>query len=492
MLKIFKYACLVLLLSLSGCLLKDDDVKKRAAELELESPNLLPRLPQQIDETNQQQQQQAKVELTEQVKQALEERQKALELAKQREIEAAYAQSSLSQDNETDDALSPQTTNNINNNESHIVNIAMLLPLSGKFAQSGQDLLDSAQLALFRLQGRNLRLKFYDTKGNSEQAYRMAEQAINDGADVILGPLLASSTAAVKSYINKLNRPRPMNIFAFSNTIALAQRNVFILGLNPAEQIEKILNHLLRLGENRVSAILPDDSYGHYLHENLILYARARNMPVSNVVFFPTDTTDFTPFIRQVSHFESRKFAMQQHKKSLQAQNNQRAINDLDRLTHQQTFGPLPYDLLLVGTRKDHQTRTMAAQIESLEAGGKDVIIAGLANWLDNERLANEPSLDNAIVAALPEEGQDQFAQLFEQNYGYKPQNIASLAFDAVALYVILSRNDKHAINDYQLLTNKQGFRGINGVFRLEEQGVVKRDYQLYEIDNGRFFKLTY
>ena len=371
------------------------------------------------------------------------------------------------------------------------LNIAVLLPLTGNFAQTGQDLADAAQLALFRLNSENIRLQFYDTKADTKQAYRMAEKAIKNGADVILGPLLAETTAAVKSYIRGIDRQPKINIFSFSNTITLADENLFLLGLNPGEQIEKLLDHLLRLGENRVAALLPDDDYGYFLHQSLIDYSRTRQMPVPKIIFFPTDANDYTPYIQQISLYESRKFALQEHRRKLRQENTQNAIDELDKLDSKNTFGPLPYDMLFIGTRDENKTRVLSAQIDAFDANNDDVILAGLAEWLNLSSLSNEPSLDRAIVAALPKDSQEKFNALFQENYQRKPQDIAPLSFDAIALYTILTRLHGRVPNHDDII-NPLGFRGINGVFILLDNGIVKRNYDLYEVDNSKFFPLGY
>src|SRR4029077_11528633 len=75
---------------------------------------------------------------------------------------------------------------------------ALLVPLSGANAELGQAILDAAQLALFETPGERLILVPRDTGGTADGATKAARGAIDDGGELILGPLLAAEVEAVK------------------------------------------------------------------------------------------------------------------------------------------------------------------------------------------------------------------------------------------------------------------------------------------------------
>src|SRR5271170_2352701 len=73
--------------------------------------------------------------------------------------------------------------------------VAILLPLSGRDAMVGRALLDAAELAVFDFGDDNFVLDAYDTE--SKGAAAAAQQALADGAQLILGPLFARSVREV-------------------------------------------------------------------------------------------------------------------------------------------------------------------------------------------------------------------------------------------------------------------------------------------------------
>ena len=77
------------------------------------------------------------------------------------------------------------------------VKVAVLLPLSGANAELGKAMQEAAQLALFTTGNDRFTLVPRDTGGTPESAANAARSALTEGAQLILGPLLAAEVAAV-------------------------------------------------------------------------------------------------------------------------------------------------------------------------------------------------------------------------------------------------------------------------------------------------------
>ncbi|HRK19569.1 MAG TPA: ABC transporter substrate-binding protein, partial [Hyphomicrobiaceae bacterium] len=73
------------------------------------------------------------------------------------------------------------------------VRIALLLPLAGvdQTAAVAKAMKQAAEMALFELDNPAVQLVVKDDGGTAEGARAAAEEAIKDGAEVVLGPLLA-------------------------------------------------------------------------------------------------------------------------------------------------------------------------------------------------------------------------------------------------------------------------------------------------------------
>src|ERR1019366_9304855 len=108
--------------------------------------------------------------------------------------------------------------------------VAILLPLSGKMAEIGKPMLWGAQLAL-SIPGAPI-LDVKDTDGTPEGAARAAQQAIEGGARIILGPLTSAETARVAPIAQRAAVP----VLAFTNDQGQAQPGGWTLGITPGQQ----------------------------------------------------------------------------------------------------------------------------------------------------------------------------------------------------------------------------------------------------------------
>ena len=124
------------------------------------------------------------------------------------------------------------------------IRIALLLPLTGSDANIGRDLLDAAQLALFDAAAKGFELTPRDTKGTPEGAHDAAESAIQNGAQIILGPLFGTSVRAAALAA----RTRGTPIVAFSTDRAVAGDGVYLLGIMPDQQIGRVVAFAARQG----------------------------------------------------------------------------------------------------------------------------------------------------------------------------------------------------------------------------------------------------
>ena len=101
------------------------------------------------------------------------------------------------------------------------VPVALLVP--GGSGQGTDELLaqsleNAARLAMRDLNGVAVDLRVYRTAGDAALAGALAEKAVDEGADIIIGPVYAASANAV----GKAVAGRGVNVLSFSNNAAIA------------------------------------------------------------------------------------------------------------------------------------------------------------------------------------------------------------------------------------------------------------------------------
>jgi hypothetical protein len=127
--------------------------------------------------------------------------------------------------------------------------------------------------------------------------------------------------------------------------------------------------------------------------------------------------------------------------------------------------------------RAGEQWRTQAA---AQAVDPARVTLLGTMIW-DDSRPGDQPALAGAWYAAAPATGFSDFSRRYNKAFGAAPPRLASLAYDAAALAMVLARANPHDFS-VGLLTNPQGFAGIDGLFRLRPDGTIERAYAIKQV----------
>ena len=141
------------------------------------------------------------------------------------------------------------------------VKVGLILPLTaaGNAAVAAQAMKNAADMAMAEFNNPNIQLLVKDDAGTAPGAQLAAQQAINDGAEIILGPLFAHSVGAAA----QLARPRGVPIVAFSTDTNVAASGVYLLSFLPESDVDRIVDYAMTNGKHSFAALLPDNAYGN-------------------------------------------------------------------------------------------------------------------------------------------------------------------------------------------------------------------------------------
>lgn len=328
--------------------------------------------------------------------------------------------------------------------------VAILLPLSGKGSDTGQAMLNASQLAIFDLGADMFELNPIDTKGTPDGANAAALTAINDGAQLLLGPVFAAEAKAVKP----LAVQRNIGSISFSTDSSVAGGTSFVSGFLPQTQIHQIIDFAAGQGMPRIALIAAQDTYGDLATLAFESYIRQRSLMNAGVVRF-NPATGATPAQIAALVKGSAANALQPSAK--------------------------PFDAVLIAA-----SGTQSAQISQLlsQAGLPSTAVQRLGTGLwDQADVARQPALQGAWYATASPRLRQKFEARYVQTYGETPPRLATLAYDATALAIVLAKSGQ----DYNrsALTNPNGFSGIDGIFRFRPDGLIERGLAIVEIRNN-------
>lgn len=363
------------------------------------------------------------------------------------------------------------------------VKVALLLPLSGEHSSLGQAMLNAAQLALFDIGYEQLELLPRDTQGTPEGARMAAQKVVDEGAKLILGPLFSSSVAAVKPVASRAN----VNIVAFSTDWSLADRETFIMGFLPFDQIERLVQYIAYRNIGQVGILAPASDYGRIVTSAYQKMADRYGMVRAQASFFPQDSTNLAPIIRDFSQYDARnaeeEITALERFKGIE---DKRLVAELKALSEPIEV-PQAYEAVLMPVGGE-AALSISNLLSHFDMPPSKVQRLG-TGLFDDTGLAAEQSLDGAWFAAPSPRLRQPFESRFRELYGTKPPRLATLAYDATALAVVLARNGIKTNGrpnfSRTAIMNPNGFSGIDGIFRFRPNGTVERGLAILQFDDG-------
>ena len=359
--------------------------------------------------------------------------------------------------------------------------VALLLPLSGANAPLGRALLDAASLATFDIGDDAFVLMPRDTGGTPEGAAAAAQAALAAGARLIVGPLFGAEVAAVAAQA----RPAGVSVITLSNDRAVAGPGVFVLGLSPQGQTERIIGFARSRGLRNLAALIPNNAYGTAVEDAFRASAARSGAQVAVVERYDSMSGDATPVVRRLAAYEARGAAAAAQRKSLQDRDDDAAREQLRQLQSAGVSGDVGFDAVLLPDFGD-RLLSLAPLLPYYDIDPGQVRFLGSAFWED-ARVTREPALAGAWFPAPPPAARADFVRRYRNVYGQAPPPIATLAYDAAALAAVLARLPNGPDFSAQAIANPNGFAGTAGIFRFRPDGIAERGFAVLEVQRDGF-----
>src|SRR6195952_806621 len=322
------------------------------------------------------------------------------------------------------------------------VKVGLILPLSaaGNAGVAAQSMKNAAEMALAEFQNSNVQLLIKDEGGTPQVAQQGTQQALGEGAEIILGPLFAASVPATA----QLTRTRGTSVIAFSTDSSVAGRGVYLLSFLPESDVNRIIDYAAGTGKRSFAALVPDNAYGNVVEA---AFKQAVGRKGGRVIAFEKYTADRSAAVRTVAA----------------------ALGSADALM----------------IADDGES--VVATADALTAAGvnlRNIQLLGTGLW-DNPRVFASPALQGGLYAAPDPSGFRSFAGRYRTKYGGEPVRTATLVYDAVALVAALSRTQGGQRFAAETLTNPSGFAGIDGLFRFRSDGTNERGLAVMKVAQG-------
>jgi hypothetical protein len=176
--------------------------------------------------------------------------------------------------------------------------IAVLLPTEGPYEDAANSVRDGIVAAYFAAPDKPT-LKFYDL--SKKNVIRQYHQAINDGAEVVIGPL-------VKEDVYYLSRAKPKDfpvpVIALNRSSKVfPHERLYQFGLSPEDEIQALIDTLRSNRYHRIGVLYPSTDYGRRLFNSFTEQWKKDEEHLTAVAY--DENSDQSSHVRQLLNIDA-------------------------------------------------------------------------------------------------------------------------------------------------------------------------------------------
>lgn len=357
------------------------------------------------------------------------------------------------------------------------IEIGLLLPMSGKNKELGMSLLNAATVSLFENdREKKIKLVIFDSNDDAKSTESAFRKIIDRKIKYVIGPVFSNSLLAIE----KLARDNSIVVISLSNNSDMLGKisnngGIFIGGIYPQSQIDKITNYAIDRGKMNFAIIAPNSQYGQTITQYLKASVRSRNANFITSEFYDSSGRDIDRVVeRAINSFMIPE--------SIKNNKSERAINEYDRT----------YPEVILIPESGKILSKIVASIKKQNVKEREIQLIGTSQW-DEISTLNDSNLTGAWFPAPESREFYNFEKRYYNIFKKIPPRISSISYDAVnAIIAVLRKNHLNSENmatikhfiDYSE-NGKSGFAGIDGSFRFLPNGAIQRNLSVLRVGNG-------
>ena len=326
------------------------------------------------------------------------------------------------------------------------VRVGVILPFDNSTANVrvlAKSLMHAAELALYDSGNKNIILMTAEDTGTPADAAAAAQKLLDQGAEIIVGPIFSASVNAVAP----LARDRGVPVLAFSTDRSVAGNGVYLMSFQPQSEVKRVIAYAASQGHKIFAAMIPQTPYGDVVEQSFRQAVTAAGATISDVERFnPSAGAVMDPAAAVAKSGSDAIFIAQ--------------------------GGAL--------------LRNIAPALAYDGVDNSKVKYLGTGLWSD-PATTKEPLLSGAWFAAPQLSANDAFSTKYRQTFGAESPQLASLAYDAISLVALLAPGTPYHRFTLAALIDSNGFTGANGIFRFRADGSIERGLAVLAVDPGGF-----
>ena len=358
--------------------------------------------------------------------------------------------------------------------DKNILEIGVLLPMSGELKYIGDSFLKAIQLGLNDISNKNVKIYLKDSKANAIDAYKAAKEFEKRGINIVIGPIFFES-------LEKLDSVNSITFISFTNKTEQVSDNIISFGININSQINIIREYFDKNDISKTLLLSPKSEFTNQI----------KKVEKSKIKFHKTYKYDKSPKkitgeVEKLTKYKDRKKDLERRINILEKSDLYKDKQELKKLEQMHTLGKVNFDSIIVldfGERlKSVLTSFIFADVPS-----DKIKFFTINQWFD-ESFFNENALENLHFPSINFKNYKKFNKKFSNTFNEKAHQVSILAYDALGLIYYCWYNNNFDFEKKQLYS-KKGFKGLHGNFTIENNLAVQK-LKIYKISKKKFIKV--
>jgi len=355
------------------------------------------------------------------------------------------------------------------------IKIGLLIPLTGKDKDIGQQIIKSTRIALKDINSSNLEIYPKDTKSNPKQAIKSAYELKEMGVKIIIGPVFYSS-------LEYLNEIEDLTFVSLTNKTLNLPKNILSGGVNATSQL-KTIKEFLELNEIKKTIFLtPKIDYEPEIKKAI----KQSNIKISKYHIYDIEPTKLTAQIEKITNYKVRKQNLADEIKRVENSELIDKEKQLEKLNKRYTIGNVNFDSVIISDF-DESLKSVITSLLYTDVSPKKKFIITFNQWFD-ESLLEEKTIQPIYYPSIDKENLENFKKKYYSEFNEYPNYLALLSYDLIGLIYYLSLNNE-LIDINKIFKKKSSFKGKIGIFEIENNK-INHKLNFYQINEGLLKKI--
>ena len=351
------------------------------------------------------------------------------------------------------------------------IKIGLLVPMTGNDKEIGQQIIQSARIALKDINSDKFEIYPKDTKSNPNTAVKSALELKNMGVKIIIGPVFYKSLV----YLDDVEG---VTFLSFTNKTLNLPKNVITGGVNATSQLNAIKKFIETNEIQKTIFLIPKADYESEIKKAI----KQSKIKILKNYTYDNDPTKLTAQIEKITNYKIRKQNLADEIKRVENSDLNDKERQIEKLKKRYTIGNVKFDSVIISDF-DESLKSVITSLLYTDVSPKNKYFITFNQWFDKSIL-NETAIQPIYYPSINKNNLENFKKKFKKEFNTESNYLSLLTYDLVGLIYYLSINTELTdIN--KLFKKKNSFKGKIGIFEIENNK-INHQLNLYQISEGK------